>query len=176
MLHEETQSQWERYNPQSFIKTVLHGTIQDKIALAATVIQVYTQIMFQMPETDLICLSDSLPGDLPTSSLRDVFVTMRWNADEMMDVIQGGAATLPAQYTPALYITSMVRGLRGYAVNIYHCASALRDDPAAHLLGHTLPKGRSVRDVADEILGLMSEIMRFLNFAQYYVEKIRTCA
>jgi hypothetical protein len=42
MLHEETRAQWERYNPQVFIESVLHGTLQNKIKLTSTVVHVYT--------------------------------------------------------------------------------------------------------------------------------------
>ncbi|GIL14504.1 MAG: hypothetical protein BroJett038_32240 [Chloroflexota bacterium] len=176
MLHEETRSQWERYNPQHFINTVMHGALQDKIKLTSTVIHVYTQIIFRLPETDAVRLADPMPGDLPTTGLRDVFVTMRWNAAEMVDIIQGGSATLPTQYTPALYITSMVQALKEHAVYIHQAASALQSDPAVRAIRRRLPNGKGMAEVAAEILDHTTEIIRFLNFAQYYVDKLKTCA
>lgn len=175
MLHEETRAQWEHYTPQVFIDSVLHGTLQDQIKLTSTVIQVYTQLMCQIPETETAKLSTSLPGDLPTASLRDVFITMRWNAEEMQDAMQFGNVTLPSRYTPAMYIVGMVRGVKGYVVNIHQCASALYNDPAALSLGKLMPNERSARDVAEEILDHTTEILRLLNFAQSYVIKLKSC-
>lgn len=176
MLHEETRAQWERYSPQSFINTVLHGALQDKVKLASTVIHVYTQIVLQIPETDALQLADTMPGDMPVTGLRDVFVTMRWNAAEMTDVLQGGSVTLPPHFTPALYILSIVTGLKQHAVNIHQCAVALAMDPAVRALPRQLPNGKTLAEVALEILDHTAEIMRFLNFAQYYVDKLKTCA
>lgn len=176
MLHEETRAQWEHYPPQDFIGTVLHGTLHDKIKLTSTVIHVYTQIMFRIPGTDTILLADAQPGDRPTTSLRDAFITMRWNAAELVDVIQGGSVTLPTRYTPAMYISNLIRGLKKYVVNIHQCASALYTDPAVQTLGELLPNGRSVREVAAEILEHTAEITRYLNFAQSYVDKLKSCA
>lgn len=176
MLHEDTRAQWERYTPQTFIGTVLHGALHDKIKLTSTVIHVYTQIMFRIPDTDSVLLTNAHPGDRPTTSLRDAFITMRWNAAEMVDVIQGGSVTLPTRYTPAMYITNLIRGLKGYVVTIHQCASALHADPAVQTLGPLLPNGRSVPEVAAEIMDHTVEIMRFLNFAQFYVDKLKSCA
>jgi hypothetical protein len=175
MLHEETRAQWEHYTPQVFIDSVLHGTLQDRIKLTSTVIHVYTQLMFRIPETETTLLSASLPGDLPSTSLRDVFITMRWNAEEMLDVMQCGSITLPSRYTPAMYIINLVRGVKEYVMNIHQCASALYNDPAVESLGVLLPNERSARDVAAEILDHMAEIMRLLNFAQSYVVKLKSC-
>ncbi len=176
MLHEDTRAQWEHYTPQAFIGTVLHGALRDKLQLTSTVIHVYTQIMFHIPDTDSVLLSTAAGGDLPTTSLRDAFITMRWNAAEMVDVIQGDSVTLPTRYTPAMYISSLIRGLKQHVVTIHQCASALHDDPAVRSLGYVLPNDRSVRDVAAEILEHTAEIMRFLKLAQAYVEKLRSCA
>lgn len=175
MLHEETRTQWEQYNPESFVDRVLNGTLRDKIKLTSTVIHVYTQIMFHMPETDTILLTSSLPGDLPSASLRDAFVTMRWNAAEMVDVIEFGSVTLPSRYTPAMYIRSVVRGLKEYVINIHQCASALHADPTIRSLGRAMPNGRTTREVAAEILDHTAEIMRLLNFAQSYVDRLKSC-
>ncbi|NWG17557.1 MAG: hypothetical protein HXY41_13095 [Chloroflexi bacterium] len=176
MLHEETRSQWERYNPQHFINTVIHGALQDKIKLASTVIHVYTQIVFRIPETDAVLLTERMPGDLPTTSLRDAFVTMRWNAAELVDIIQGGTSTLPTQFTPALYIMSLVQALKEHAVYIHQTASAIQSDPVVRGIHRRLPNGKDITEVAGEILDHTTEIMRFLNFAQYYVDKLKTCA
>lgn len=175
MLYEETRAQWEQYNPQSFIDHVLNGTLRDKIRLTSTVIHVYTQIMFRIPETDTTLLTSFLPGDLPSASLRDAFITMRWNAAEMVDVIECGSVTLPSRYTPAMYISSVIRGVKEYIVNIHQCASMLQADPAVHALGRVLPNGRTAREVTTEILDHTAEIMRLLNFAQSYVDKLKSC-
>ncbi|MBI5667206.1 MAG: hypothetical protein HZC41_04290 [Chloroflexi bacterium] len=175
MLHEETRAQWEQYTPQSFVDRVLNGALRDKIRLTSTVIHVYTQIMFRIPEADSTLLTATLPGDLPGTSIRDAFITMRWNAAEMVDVIECGSVTLPARYTPAMYISSVIRGLKQYVVTIHQCASALHADPAVQSLGRTMPNGRTTREVAAEILDHTAEIMRYLNFAQYYVDRLKSC-
>jgi hypothetical protein len=131
--------------------------------------------MFRIPETETTMLTASLPGDLPMTSLRDAFITMRWNAAEMLDVIQDGSVTLPARYTPAMYIISLVRGVKAYVMNIHQCANALYNDPAVQSLGRLLPNERTAQDVAQEILDHTAEIMRLLSFAQTYVDKLKSC-
>jgi hypothetical protein len=159
----ETSSRWELYTPDSFIQHVLHGALQESLKKVSLLIHIGTQIVHFTPETAAITLKDTHNG----TSLRDAFIIMRWNAIEMQEILNGGLATLPANYTPTLYIMTMVNALREHVVNIHQWARAIHDDRS----GALIVGGQPVRQMAVEILNQMGDLIRFLNFANYFVRK-----
>lgn len=157
--------------PESFIRGVMHGELQSKIVHTHRLINVYTQLVHQIPQTRCLFLAQTAPTASPTD-LRDVFILLRWHVDEMLDIIQGGFKTLPPRYTPERYILHMVKGLQEHAAHIHHWVSTMADDDSLGI--DTVVAGKSAQAIAVELLTDINEVMRFLHYARYYAQNRRT--
>lgn len=155
------------FTTENFARTVLDGALRDRIRLLSNVIHIYTQIVSQQPAPAARCPA----GD--QDNLRDTLVTMRWNVAEMDDIIRGGGGTLPVRYTPAQYIASVAGALRRHAAIIQQCAAGLQADPLLAGVRLAALNGQTVGEMAGDILGRMTEVLRLIGLAAYYAERLR---
>jgi hypothetical protein len=170
-LHDETRSRWGAYPPDQFIRVVLHGTIRNKVELASVVIHVYTQIIHQFPASSSIRIITPEAATKGPTRLRDLFLNMRACMADAQAATKGDTRTLLLPYTPERYIRDLSDEIRRYVLSVERWVKLIEaDNKIAETRIPGTKGGKSLGEVAGEILNNTGDIIQLLDFAKDYAE------